>query len=130
MAIKAKVFQKEGLFKEWLGPGSIGSNAEDAEMINRCLIKGYKIGYDPLMIVSHDKWLNREQMIRQDWSYDCGGMACYGWFALSGFKFAKQIIKNIFKNIRHNMTWRKLTAHAWGLLIAIIVYLSNCAQKK
>ena len=43
MVIKACVLKKIGLFKEWLGPGSISSSAEDAEIINRSLLNNYKI---------------------------------------------------------------------------------------
>lgn len=98
MAIKTKVLKKIGLFKEWLGPGSIGSNAEDAEIINRSLINGYKIGYEPTMLVYHNKWLNEEKKIKQEWSYSCGGMACYGYFSFNGNKFAKKIVISELKN--------------------------------
>ena len=45
MAVRAHVFKTTGLFMEWLGPGSIGSNAEDAELALRLLICGQSILY-------------------------------------------------------------------------------------
>ncbi len=130
MAIKASIFKKVGLFKEWLGPGSIGSNAEDAEIINRCLVGGYKIGYEPAMKVHHNKWLNAKEMNKQEWSYICGGMACYGYFAYDGNKFAKKIIEDnlryVFWDLKESnwCNWSKLIAHFYGLLIARINYLT------
>jgi hypothetical protein len=50
------------------------------------------------MIVYHNKWLTPEQMQKQQLSYTCGEMACYGYFAIQGHQFAKPIILNNMKD--------------------------------
>jgi len=140
MVIKKKVFKKVGLFKKWLGPGSVGSNAEDAELINRSLINKFRIGYEPSVVIFHNKWLNEHQLRKQEWSYVCGEIACYGWFAFSGFKFAQKIVKDSTKKTLKSLTyrqnvpqhrcrniWSQITAQLFGLLIAWITYLRKSA---
>ena len=95
-AFRKKVFEKIGNFKPWLGPGSIGSNCEDGEIAQRALIHGHSIGYNPNMIVYHNKWLTAEKMRIQQLSYVCGEMACYGYFSFQHYDFAKPVVK---KNI-------------------------------
>ncbi len=94
MAFRREIFKEIGFFKSWLGPGSIGSNAEDAEFALRALINKHKLFYNPNMIVYHNKWLTIKQMKKQQLSYTCGEMACYGYFAIQGHQFAKQIVWN------------------------------------
>jgi GT2 family glycosyltransferase len=94
MAFRKLVFEELGNFKEWLGPGSIGSNAEDAEYALRVLLSGKKLLYNPKMIVYHNRWLNDQEMRRQELSYICGELSCYGYFALKGHRFAKQVVKD------------------------------------
>ena len=140
MAVKAEVFQKVNEFKEWLGPGSIGSNCEDGEFINRCLIEGYQVGYQPKMLVYHNKWLTKEDTLKQAWSYTCGEMACYGWFALHGKQFAQAIVVDNIKSSFHRFRkiiraalifnrltiiywiefWNMLTAQLRGLVVAFL----------
>lgn len=79
-------------FKNWLGPGSIGSNAEDAEFALRTLLKGHKILYDPSITVYHNKWLTPQEMKTQHLSYACGEMACYGYFYFQGHAFARTVV--------------------------------------
>jgi glycosyltransferase involved in cell wall biosynthesis len=98
MAFRKEIFAKVGGFKEWLGPGSIGSNAEDAEFALRCLVEGYKLMYNPQMIIYHNRWLTQEEYRRQCLSYSCGEMACYGYFAFQGHKFAKKVVVDNFKD--------------------------------
>lgn len=93
MAIKKQAFVQFGNFKEWLGPGSIGSNAEDAEFILRLLTNKKTVGRNPLMIVFHDNWLNQEKMANLYKSYVCGEIACYGYYSIKGYAFAREVIK-------------------------------------
>jgi len=98
MAFRREIFEKVGRFKEWLGPGSIGSNAEDAEFALRILSKGYKILYNPKIKAYHNRWLTKEEFRKQQLSYACGEVACYGFFAFQGKKFAKRVMVNNFKD--------------------------------
>ncbi len=92
MAVRKSVFNTLGNFKQWLGPGSIGSNAEDAEFALRLLSCGKKILYSPQMVVFHNKWLTPEEMRKQNLSYACGEMACYCYFYFQNHLFAKPIV--------------------------------------
>lgn len=97
MAYRRKVFNQIGGFKKWLGPGSIGSNAEDAEFAFRVLSNGYKLLYNPQISVYHNRWLTKEEFKKQRLSYSCGEVACYGYYALQGETTAKKILyKNFF----------------------------------
>lgn len=96
MAWRKNFFEKFGLFKEWLGPGSIGSNAEDAEISLRALINKQIIFYNPKILISHDKWQTKKEHEKQELSYICGENACYGYLALSGYKIGKEVIKENF----------------------------------
>lgn len=100
MAFRKNFFTKFGKFKEWLGPGSIGSNAEDAEIAQKALINKQIILFNPDAVVSHNKWLNKEQDKKQMLSYICGEMACYGYLALNGHQIGKEIISN---NLKRNL---------------------------
>ena len=103
MAFRKEIFEKMDGFKEWLGPGSIGSNAEDAEFALRLLSKGYKILYNPEIKVYHNRWLTKEEFRKQCLSYSCGEVACYGFLAFKGNKLGKKVIKNNFLD-----SWGKL----------------------
>lgn len=109
MGIKKQVFQQLGGFKEWLGPGSIGSSADDADLFFRLLILGKRIQFNPNMIAYHNRWPAPEEMKKLELSYICGETACYGFYYFQGYLFAKNVvtknmidsyftIKFIFKN--------------------------------
>jgi len=98
MAFRKKVFKKEGKFKTWLGPGSIDSNAEDAEFSLRLLLKGYKILYNPKIKVRHNRWLSKTEFNKLYLSYACGELACYGYFNFQGQQFAHKVVVNNFKD--------------------------------
>lgn len=96
--IRRSVLKSVGLFKTWLGPGSLSTNCEDGEMILRVLTHGNKILHNPKMVVYHNKQLNNLELHQQNLSYICGEVACYGHFFLKGFGFAKKVIINNFKD--------------------------------
>lgn len=92
MAYRRSIFESNGAFKEWLGPGSIGSNGEDAEMSFRTLVFGGSILYDPDSIVYHDRWITLHDMYMQELSYISGEIACYFYYAIKGNLVAQKII--------------------------------------
>lgn len=96
MAWRKSFFEKHGFFKEWLGPGSIGSNAEDAEIALRALINKQVLFFNPKMIVFHNKWQNNQEYQEQMLSYVCGEMACYGYLAKKNIELGKKILANNF----------------------------------
>ncbi len=136
--IKKQVFDAIGRYKWWLGPGSIGHNAEDAEFILRALIARHTIAYNPSMIVYHNKWLTIAEAKHQAHSYLCGGIAAYGFYGLLGVSECREVMQSYiaetFQGITDEM---KALIHArrsppgflydvfadlyhvcWGLLIA------------
>lgn len=98
MAFRRMIFDELGGFKQWLGPGSIGSAAEDAEYALRALIHKQQLLFYPRMIVYHNKWLTPDEMIKQNLSYECGEMACYGHFYFQGYTFTHAIIINTIRD--------------------------------
>jgi GT2 family glycosyltransferase len=98
MAWRRSFFQELGLFKEWLGPGSIGSNAEDAEIALRALINGKMLLFEPKMRIAHNKWLNKKELQKLELSYLCGEMACYGYLSFLGDKTSKDVLRKNLSN--------------------------------
>jgi glycosyltransferase involved in cell wall biosynthesis len=97
MAFRKRDLTKVG-FKNWLGPGSIGKNADDAGTMLSMLIKHYKLMYNPKIKVWHNRWLNKTEFEKQKLSYEFGELACYGYFFFQGYKFAKPVLRRNFKN--------------------------------
>lgn len=124
MAFRKKVLNQIGGFKNWLGPGSVGSNAEDAEFALRALIKGYKLLYDPSVIVYHNKWLTNQHMKRQELSYACGELACYGYFLFQGHQFARPLIANNIQNsfFKIKNSIKKILFLQWSTLLMTETY--------
>jgi len=129
MAFRKSTIYQIGLFKTWLGPGSIGAAAEDAELSIRYLIQKHLILYTPKALVYHNRWLNEAELKTQNLSYACGEMACYGYYALSGWTFAKDVIHNDWidsaydlKRIAGDVIKRnEINVHEWIYSITKIV---------
>jgi len=94
MTFRKSELEKVNGFRNWLGPGSVGRNADDAEIALRLLVNNNKLMYDPSVKVWHNRWLTKEELERQNFSYICGETSCYGYFAFQGYDFAMQVIKN------------------------------------
>lgn len=99
MAIRKELLLRLGGFCEWLGPGSIGSNAEDADLIQRLLADGQQLHYQPKCLVFHNRWLNTSQYQKQLQSYSCGETAYYGHLFLKGSVIAKVVFANLWQEI-------------------------------
>jgi glycosyltransferase involved in cell wall biosynthesis len=94
MSFKKGVFAKVGAFNPYLGIGSLGQSAEDAEMFLRLLANGYKILHNPKMVVYHNRWLTKNEFMDQKLKYDCGELAVYGPYLFQGRNFAMRVVKN------------------------------------
>lgn len=106
MAFKKEVFDEGYRFREWLGPGSIGKAAVDAEFVLRLLVENrgkYFIYHNSGMKVFHDRWLSRKESRDAELAYDLGELACYGYFYFSGERFAKSIVSNKLKKEINNL---------------------------
>lgn len=101
MAWRRQTLLAIGSPKKWLGPGSIGANAEDAELTLRALLAGKTVLCDPKLVVYHDRWLSAAEMKFQSLSYVRGEAACYGYLTWQHHDFAKEILwRNIFAPVR------------------------------
>jgi len=98
MAFRKKVF-KETFFRSWLGPGSWGGTAEDAWFALRLLTSGHSLMYEPKIVVSHNRWLNYRQKVKQRWLYLCGQSACYGYYFFEGVGLAKRVVVADLKDL-------------------------------
>ena len=99
MVFKKSVFRKYGGFKTWLGPGTIGKSAEDAEFALRLLLNKKRLLYEPNILVYHDRWLSTEQAKIRQREYLLGEIICYTFFALKKNKFAYRVIMYNWKKL-------------------------------
>ncbi len=81
-------------FNPMLGPGTWGATAEDADILLRAMLSGYSLYYAPQAFVFHNRWVTYRKYHLHQARYACGEIACYGYFALLGFPFAKKIVRN------------------------------------
>jgi len=130
-AIKNEVFQNIGSYKWWLGPGCLVPYGEDAEFILRALISGYKIAYNPKMVVHHDRFLSASDYLDLEEAYSYGGLVAYGFYVFQGVIELKSVFidnikyfyygaKNDFKNKNFRRCYRKISFLVRGLIIAFV----------
>ena len=96
MAFRREVFSHIGVFREWLGPGSVGKSAEDAEFALRALLNNYKLLYNPKVKIYHNRWLTKEESRKQSLTYTCGEVACYGYVGFNRFDLGREVVKENF----------------------------------
>lgn len=131
MSFRKEVFKKYGLFKEWLGIGSIGLSAEDAEFALRLLTYNQRIAVTNKAIVYHDKWLSGVKIQNQSRLYLCGEFSCYGYFALKGYKFGanvlihdlKDIIWKIGKSLGDTIFFKKQSINRLAVVLIDLLYI-------
>jgi cellulose synthase/poly-beta-1,6-N-acetylglucosamine synthase-like glycosyltransferase len=97
MAFRKEALHATGGFRQWLGPGTIGQAAEDAEISMRLLLHGRTLAYEPNILVYHDKWLTTRGARRQQIPYARGETACYGYYYFHKHRFARLIIARAFQ---------------------------------
>lgn len=96
MAFTRETLMKIGKFKEWLGPGSLGVAAEDAEMALRILWTHGKLLYLPDMVVFHNSWLGQDDWQNKQRKYFLGAVICYAYYYFSRCGFAKPVLKEFY----------------------------------
>ena len=133
MVIRKDLIKNIGGFKSWLGAGSVGESAEDAEYILRCLIAGYTMGYEDSLQIYHDRWLQGDSLRTQQNRYTCGGLAAYGFYYFQGVTECKEIfyihLTESFSRIRNDLKNCLLTPlatprHIW-LFLKEVYYLGK-----
>jgi glycosyltransferase involved in cell wall biosynthesis len=90
---RKSLFDKIGGYKWWLGPGSIGKSADDAEFILRTLITNHRICYNPTIVAYHNKWLTPQEWYKEMQIYRSGGIAAYGFYGLQGVTTCSNIVR-------------------------------------
>lgn len=83
MSLRRSVLKKVGNFKEWLGPGAIGENGEESEMVLRILSSGQTLATNPKMILFHNRWLDYEQERHLQAKYTLGFIAFLSYYLLT-----------------------------------------------
>ena len=79
-------------------------------MALRTLIAGKSLYYNPQVLIYHNRWLNSRVYQKQELSYICGEIACYGYFALLGHTLGKTVVK---ENITDTISDVKRIARAF-----------------
>lgn len=120
MAYKRSVFYEIGMFKEWLGLGSIGKSAEDAEFCLRSLIFGKSLAIDNEVKIFHNKWVNNTELANIDYIYTYGELVCYGYYAIKGYPFAVYIVRKALKRV-----FIRIKSHIVVILIKRRAILKN-----
>lgn len=78
MSFRKLIIERMGLFKEWLGPGSICINgADDSEYIYRILANKHRLAYHPSIRIWHNRWLNEFAYHKLIIEYQIGLQAFY-----------------------------------------------------
>lgn len=138
MIIKKSFFEDGNYFAEWLGPGSRMQAAEDAELIIKAILQEKTIDYSNDLIVFHNRWVNKQELLSNELQYIKSEFACYGLYALRGYGFAKQVLKkhvsNTMSELLHSLvnkrislqyTLKKIWSEIQGSLFAVKKYYSE-----
>lgn len=75
VAFRRSVFERVGLFREWLGPGTPARAADDYDVFCRILAAGDRIVYDPARLVWHRHRTGLPALRRTLRDYGCSSSA-------------------------------------------------------
>jgi glycosyltransferase involved in cell wall biosynthesis len=101
MSLQKSAIIKAKYFKEWLGTGSIAWAGEETDLIFRILIRKYILMTNPKMVVYHNRWLTKFQLMILSGAYSCGMIAFYSYylFNANNIKVTKLIKKRFITYI-------------------------------
>lgn len=117
MAFKRSVFEKIGEFKEWLGVGSLGCAGEEGEIIYRLLkekIGKNKILFNPDVIVYHNRWISKNEYVKQRFAYNYGTAMVLLYYYFLGDRANKKYLIRIFKD-KLKQRWQEIKFSLLGL---------------
>lgn len=107
MSFRRSVFCKVGLFKTWLGVGSITlAGGIESEFIFRCLLYKNSLLHEPSVRVYHDRWISTDEEQLLQGRYFCGDSAFVSYYLIRGyirvlelllFRMQLQFIPNVFR---------------------------------
>lgn len=78
MAMYRSLLFEVGVFDERLGPGTPYPAAEDNDLCDRILRKGYEVHYLPDAVLDHRAWRSERDYLPLRWAYGRGQGAFYG----------------------------------------------------
>lgn len=133
MAFRRQALDEIGPPKAWLGPGSVGGNAEDAELTLRAIASGKKVVRDPRLAVFHNRWLTEKEMRHQQRAYTRGEAACYGFLSLQGHTFAQKVcfesmktrLYSLKKNSQFFEEFILCVSFIFGLGVAVVFFVKE-----
>lgn len=95
-AIKKTDFFAVGGFRKIFSPGAIGIHAPEADLFLRIVIHKGTIAHNPRIIVWHDHWIPKNLAREKNLLYLGGETACYGLYALKGYRIGMQVLLDNF----------------------------------
>ncbi len=99
MAVYRAAFEEVGSFDERLGPGTHFPAGEDHDWLFRLLEAGYRIVYNPNVIMYHLAWRNSGQFFKLRWNYGFGQGAYHAkHLSLKDPYIMKRLIREIAFN--------------------------------
>ena len=101
MAICRSVLKSIGGFDPNLGPGTPFPAAEDNDFAFRLLEAGYRIVYDPNVVIYHRAWRSKDEDLWLHWNYGLGQGAFYSKYF----------------NFRDTHMIRRMVTDIWGHMI-------------
>ena len=72
LAVRKRVFDELRGFDPELGPGTAQQSSEDADLVYRLLVGGYRVAYVPGAIVGHTQWRTTAQARKVVFGYGIG----------------------------------------------------------
>ena len=120
MAWRKEALKKLGNFKTWLGPGAKTGTAggEETEIVYRALLHGYKIGFNPKMIVYHNKWITKKESKKLSAKKSLGNIAFLVYYFLKNHDWSLLTKTLIFK------------VNSWYLIKGYLIGIFACILKK
>lgn len=116
MAFRRQVFERHGLYMEWLGAGTYMTGGEDTDFTFRVLRRGAKMLYSPKPTVYHDNWMPAEKSNAQLYKYMFSASTVFSRFMFRGSYTAAQVqwrfLRQYWRDWRGSVKWKNWPAVA------------------
>jgi GT2 family glycosyltransferase len=97
MAFRKAVFERFGLYMEWLGAGTYMTGGEDTDFTFRVLRRGARMLYSPIPTVYHDNWMPIEKSKQQLYGYMFSASVVFSRFMWMGSLTAARVQIRFFR---------------------------------
>lgn len=116
MAFRRSVFERHGLYMEWLGAGTYMTGGEDTDFTFRILRRGVRMLYSPKPTVYHDNWMPIEKSNAQLYKYMFSASTVFSRFMFRGSWTAAQVqwryLRQYWRDWRGSVKWKNWPAVA------------------